>query len=94
MARKAGALVTGFEKVKECILKNKVAFLIEAADAGADGSSKMAAMAKNLEVLRLYDIAELDAALDKVNTVHVAVLKGSMSNMVYNNLKKYQAFLD
>ena len=75
-------------------MKNKVAFLIEAADAGADGSSKMAAMAKNLEVLRLYDIAELDAALDKVNTVHVAVLKGSMSNMVYNNLKKYQAFLD
>lgn len=94
LARKAGALVTGFEKVKECILKDKVAFLIEAADAGADGSSKMAAMAKNLEVLKLFNVAELDAALDKVNTVHVAVLKGSMSNMVYNNLKKYQTFLD
>ena len=75
-------------------LPEMVEHLIEASDAGADGSSKMAALAKNLEVLRLYDIAELDAALDKVNTVHVAVLKGSMSNMVYNNLKKYQAFLD
>ena len=46
----------------------------------------MAAMAKNLKVLKLYNTAELDAALDKVNTVHVAVLKGNMSNMVYNNL--------
>ena len=94
LARKAGALVTGFEKVKECILKDKVAFLIEAVDAGADGSNKLAVMAKNLKVLKLYNTAELDAALDKVNTVHVAVLKGNMSNMVYNNLKKYQAFLD
>lgn len=94
LARKAGALVTGFEKVKECILKNKVAFLIEAADAGVDGSGKMAVLAKNLEVLKLYNTAELDEALNKVNTVHVAILKGSMSDMVYNNLKRYQAFLD
>ena len=59
LARKAGALVTGFEKVKEAVKKNKVDFM----------------------------------ALNKENTVHLAVLKSDMSRMVYNNLKKYQNFL-
>ena len=37
LGRKAGVLVTGFEKVKEVIQKNKVDFIIEARDAGQDG---------------------------------------------------------
>ena len=36
---------------------------------------------------------KLDMALNKENTVHLAVLKSDMSRMVYNNLKKYQNFL-
>ncbi|MBE6451543.1 MAG: DUF448 domain-containing protein [Alphaproteobacteria bacterium] len=94
LARKAGALVTGFEKVKEKILKNKVAFLIEAQDAGQDGTEKICAIAKNLEVIKVYNIQDLDLALDKVNTVHVAVLKSDIAGMVYKNVKRYQTFLD
>lgn len=94
LARKAGALVTGFEKVKETVLKNKAAFLIEAADAGQDGSEKIAALAKDLEVLKVYHTNDLDQALDKVNTVHIAVLKSDIAKMVYTNLKRYQTFLD
>jgi predicted RNA-binding protein YlxR (DUF448 family) len=94
LARKAGALVTGFEKVKESILKNKAAFLVEATDAGQDGSEKIRSVAKNLEIVKIYNVEDLDTALDKVNTVHVAILKSDIAKTVYENLKRYQTFLD
>ncbi len=53
----------------------------------------MALLAKNIEIFNLFDIDELDMALNKENTVHIAVLKGDMTRMVYNNLKKYQNFI-
>ena len=94
LARKAVALVTGFEKVKEKILKNKVAFLIEAQDAGQDGAQKLKAISANLETLKVYTVQDLDMAMSKVNTVHVAVLRSDIAKMVYENLKRYQTFLD
>ena len=94
LARKAGVLVTGFEKVKEVIQKDKVDFIIEARDAGQDGKEKIAFLAKNLEKFNLFSIDELDRALNKENTVHIAVLKSDMSRSVYDNLKKYQNFLN
>lgn len=93
MARKSGALVAGFEKVKEEIKKNKVEFIIEASDAGKDGKEKISFLAKTIEIFNLFSIRELDITLNKENTVHIAILKGDMSRVVYNNLKKYQNFL-
>jgi len=93
LARKSGALLTGFEKVKEAIKKDSVEFIIEANNAGADGKEKMVLLAKNIEIFNLFSIDELDMALNKENTVHVAVLKSNISRMVYDNLKKYQNFL-
>ncbi len=94
LARKAGCLVTGFEKVKEAVSKGKAAFLVEATDAGADGHDKISGAARGLEILEIYSIEELDKALDKVNTVHAAVLKGSMAKAVYTELKRYEWFLN
>lgn len=94
LAKKAGILVTGFEKVSEAIKRNKVAFVLEAKGAGTDGHEKMLSLAKELEVFVLYDVEELDKALDKVNTVHTAFLKNEMSKMVYNEFKRLYAFLN
>ncbi len=92
MARKAGALVTGYEKVKEVIQKGKVDFIIEASDAGNDGKEKIAFLAKSLEIFNLFSIDELDRALNKENTVHIALLKSDMSRNVYNKIRKYKNF--
>lgn len=94
LAKKAGILITGFEKVCEKIKHDKIAFVLQAKDAGADGRKKMESMAKNLEIFTLYDVEELDKALDKVNTVHVAFAKGEMSKMVHNEFKRFQTFLN
>lgn len=94
LARKAGILITGFEKVAEAIRKGKAAFLLEAKDAGNDGHEKIVALAKGLEVFRSYRIEELDKALDRVNTVHVAFVKSKMAQTVYNEFEKFENFLN
>ena len=68
--------------------------MIEAKDAGQDGKEKICAIAKNIEVISLYNVDELDLALDKTNTVHIAILKSDIAPMVYKNLKRYQTFLN
>lgn len=94
LARKAGDLVLGFEKVKECVTSGKAAFIVEAADAGTDGRQKIAETAAGLEKFTLYDTATLDSVLDRANTVYLAVKKGQTERMVYAALKKYQTFLN
>ena len=92
LAKKAGALITGFEKVRENLQKGRVAFIIEAADAGSDGNAKIRAAAGNTEILTLLEVEELDKALNRTNTVHAAVLKGGMAEMVRSQLRKWQNF--
>ena len=92
LAKKAGALITGFEKVRENLQKGRVAFIIEAAAAGTDGNAKIRAAAGNTEILTLFEVEELDKALNRTNTVHAAVLKGGMAEMVRSQLRKWQNF--
>lgn len=94
LSRKAGILITGFEKVSDSLRKGKVTLVLEAKDAGLDGHNKIMSLAKNIEVFNIYDIEELDQALGKVNTVHVAFEKSEMAKIVYNELKKIEKFLN
>ncbi len=94
LARKAGSLVTGFEKVCETIKKNKAAFILEAQDAGEDGHNKIMNLAKNLDVFHTFTVEELDKELDKVNTVHIAFLQTQMAKTVQNEISKLENFLN
>ena len=87
LAKKAGDFVTGFEKVGEKIRHGN-------ADAGADGHQKITALANGLEIFALYSVEELDKALDRVNTVHAALLKGDMAKLVHTDLVRLQRFLN
>ena len=94
LAKKAGVLVSGFDKVKEKLNAGKIAFVLEATDAGADGHNKILTAAKNVEILTLFSIEELDKALNRTNTVHAALLKREMAQMVHNQLQKWQDFIN
>ena len=94
LARKAGAMVSGMDKVKEALKKNNVAFLLEAQDAGTDGHNKIMSLAKNIEVFNLFKIEELDKELAKDNTVHIAFLKGNMANSVRETFVRLTLFLN
>lgn len=93
LARKAGILRTGYEKVSELIKKGQAAFILEASDAGKDGRERIASLAQNLEIFNIYTVEELDQALDKTNTVHLAFANSEMSRNLKSEFRKISNFL-
>jgi len=94
LARKAGNLILGFEKVKEAIIQGKVECVIIAADAGSDGKQKIAEISRDLAVFSLYDAKSLEQALNRDNTVYMAIRKSPIAQMAHLALRRYQTFLD
>ena len=80
LARRAGSLTWGFEKVSSAIASGKTAWLIEAADGSADGRRKLWAAARRQERppkrLATFTADELSLALGLGNVIHVAFLAG------------------
>ncbi|MBR2137142.1 MAG: DUF448 domain-containing protein [Alphaproteobacteria bacterium] len=92
LARKAGCLVMGFEKVKEILSKDKAAFVIEACDSGEDGKQKIRAMAQSLNIYTLFDVATLSQTLNRENTVYLAVTKGPLGKSLETALQRYDTY--
>lgn len=93
LAKKAGSVVIGMDKVLEALKADKVKFILEASDAGEDGQKKLSRYTEEMTVYRLFSVEELDKALDKVNTVYLAFLKQEMSKMIQDNFEKLSEFL-
>lgn len=93
LAKKAGCVIIGLDKVLEILKSRKADFVVEATDAGEDGQKKLKNYTSDLLVYRLFSVGELDTALDKVNTVYLAFLKTEMSEMVKDNFDKLSMFL-
>lgn len=94
LARKAGDLISGMDKVVDTLKKGKAAFLLEASDAGEDGHHRIMTYAKNVEIFSLFKIEELDKELAKENTVHLAFVKGNMAKMVREAFVRLTTFLN
>ncbi|TBW36482.1 RNA-binding protein [Siculibacillus lacustris] len=87
LARKAGLVVTGFAKVDSAVAREPLAALVHAAEAGADGVSKMTAALRRrfgegvgCPVVRIFTGAQLDLALGRSNVIHAALLAGRASD--------------
>ncbi len=80
LARKAGRVTLGFEKVRSALEAGDVAWLIEACDGAADGRDKLFALRRRsrapVGLLGLFDGAELSLALGAENVIHSALLSG------------------
>ncbi len=80
LAKRAGDLVSGFEKVAAALGAGRAAWLIEASDGAADGRRKIMAAArkspKNPRVMAVYGAVELGLALGRENVIHTAFLAG------------------
>lgn len=94
LSRKAGILRTGYEKVSELVKKGRAAFILEATNAGSDGHNRILSLARGLEIFNIYTVEELDKALDKNNTVHIAFEKSEMAKTVEGEFRKISNFLN
>lgn len=80
LARKAGALTSGFEKTYAALGSGTVAWLIEASDGSADGRDKLLALARRIDpppqVCGAFTSDELSLALGLGHAIHSALLAG------------------
>ncbi|WP_274423731.1 RNA-binding protein [Chelativorans sp. YIM 93263] len=82
LARKAGAVALGTEKVAASVRSGKAAAVLHALEASADGVRKVTAARKfafyagrsDVPAYKLFSAAEMSLALGAANVIHAAVL--------------------
>jgi uncharacterized protein len=96
LARKAGELTSGFEKVLASVGAGKAAFLIEASDGAADGRRKILAAARRSPrppgLIGLFTGGELSLALGGENVIHTAFLAGRGADRWTNDVQRLSGF--
>ena len=96
LAKRAGDLTSGFEKVSATISSGKAAWLIEASDGAADGRGKLLRLARHQSpppgVFGLFAAAELGLALGGENVIHTAFLAGRAAERWAQDVRRLAGF--
>jgi predicted RNA-binding protein YlxR (DUF448 family) len=99
LARKAGSVTAGFAKVEAALRAGEAICLIHAAEAAADGSAKLDALARGdrgaekLPVIRCFTGEQLDLAFGRTNVIHAALLAGPASQHALARMKAFVRYL-
>lgn len=100
IAGKASLVAAGFAKVEAAIEHDAVVGLLHSAEAGADGTAKLAGVLrrrddpKAIPVIQAFTTAQLDLALGRSNVVHAALLAGPANDTFlarYSRLERFRA---
>ncbi len=81
LANKAGCVITGYTNVDQRIMVEPPPWLVQAADAGADGRERLArkygAICRSLQIapliIDLFSVEQISLAIGRPNVVHAAV---------------------
>jgi predicted RNA-binding protein YlxR (DUF448 family) len=96
LARKAGELISGFEKTAAALKSAKVAFLIEASDGSVDGRGKLVKLAAHAtnrpQIVGVFSSDELGLALGLDNVIHLAFLAGQGADNWSADVKRLAGF--
>ena len=92
LARKAGQVISGFEKVEAALKSGQAAALIHAPTAGADGLKKL--KSSELPTFNQLPREWLNEVLDKENVVHVAILQGPAASFFIETARRFALFLE
>ncbi|MFN4090542.1 MAG: RNA-binding protein [Alphaproteobacteria bacterium] len=92
LARRAGQAVSGYEKVRDWLARDRAGLLIEAADGAADGRGKVTGAARTLPVRDRLTAAEIGAAFGRDRAVHVAVAPGGFARRLQDEMHRLAGF--
>ena len=96
LAKRAGELISGYEKVAAAVNAGKAAWLVEAADGAADGRRKILNVARKSpsppQVLGLFKAEELGLALGAENVIHTAFLAGRGADHWTRDVRRLAGF--
>jgi predicted RNA-binding protein YlxR (DUF448 family) len=89
LARRAGLVTAGGEKVRAQIAAGRVAVLLEAADGSLAERRKFTAQAPTTPVVDAFTSSELGAALGRDNVIHVALAEGRLTRTFMDDAARY-----
>lgn len=97
LARRQGALISGFEKTLAAVTSGQAAWLVEASDGAPDGRRKLlAAVARSprpdLFVCGAFTGDELSLAIGGETVIHVALLAGRQAERWTEEVRKLAGF--
>ena len=92
LARRAGLVTAGGEKVRAQLLAGRVAVLLEAADGSLQERRKFTALAPQAPVVDAFTSSELGAALGRDNVIHVALAEGRLTRTILDDAARYGGF--
>ena len=96
LARRAGDLTSGFEKVAAAIEAGRAAWLIEASDGAADGRQKLWGKTRKQSpptpIFGLFTAEELGLALGGENVIHTAFLAGRSADRWTSDVLRLSGF--
>ena len=94
LANKAGAVETGFDKIKDATQKEKFAFMIEAKDGSISERNRMIEhLQENISVYSLLSREQLSEHIGR-DCVHVAIKNSKMTATLQKELERLNAFLN
>ena len=88
LARGAGQLTQGFEKVRAALKAGPVGVLLQASDASQDGREKIMRLATGAPVVTLLKAAEIGQAIGRDNAVHAVLAPGKMARAFLSDAAK------
>jgi predicted RNA-binding protein YlxR (DUF448 family)/ribosomal protein L30E len=92
LARRAGALINGFDEVERSLRGGRAKLLIQASDAAEDGLQKLGRIAQDLPKVRLFDRFELGRALGRDEAVHLVVTHESHATPLLAIVRRLSGF--
>lgn len=91
-ARKAGLVVSGFEKVVAALQKGQAAYLVEASDGAADGREKIDRLRHDVPVFDVLTGDEIAQALGAEICVHAALKAGGAAETFAAEARRFAAY--
>jgi uncharacterized protein len=82
MARKAGDAVTGYEKVKDWLMKDKAAVLMQASDGSERGKTKLRPPGDEASFIGCLTAGEMGLAFGRERAIHAALAAGGLTSRV------------
>jgi uncharacterized protein len=82
MARKAGDAVTGYEKVKDWLMKDKAVVLIQASDGSERGKTKLRPPGDEASFIGCLTAGEMGLAFGRERAIHAALAAGGLTSRV------------
>lgn len=92
LAKRAGLLVSGLEKVRALITAGKAQVVILAADGAENGVRRISALASGHPLVTLLTRAELSRALGRENVVNAALMKGRLTDRFLQEVNRLAGF--